>query len=218
MSHEIEPSLLAFNLNDLDNQLETVKRLGCTFIHYDVMDNKFVPNKAFDVEHLAVISSHKMKANVHFMVRHPLKYIRRFIKYPLNSITFHPEAVSSLTTKLITKYLKAKKIPYGVAIKPDTNIDKYAAVIKHCDYVLIMGVQPGFGGQSFLQAALENLIKVNKIKKAFNENLIVQLDGGVNLDVIDKTLPYVNHYIIGTFLINNINHPETMKQLFNFIK
>jgi ribulose-phosphate 3-epimerase len=218
MSHEIEPSLLAFNLNDLDNQLEAVKRLGCTFIHYDVMDNKFVPNKAFGVEHLNTVAAHKLKANVHFMVQRPLKYIKRFIKYPLHSITFHPEAVSSLTIKLVIKYLKAKKIPYGVAIKPDTNINKYISIIKQCNYVLIMGVQPGFGGQSFLSASLENLISANKIKKTFNENLIIQLDGGVNLDVIDKTLPYVNHYIIGTFLINNFDHPEIIKQLFNIIK
>jgi ribulose-phosphate 3-epimerase len=218
MPREIEPSLLAFNLNDLDNQLEVVKKLGCHIIHYDVMDNKFVPNKAFDIEHLEKIAIHSLKTNVHFMVSRPLKYIRRFIKYPLNSITFHPEAVSRLSTKIIIEFLKLHKIPYGIALKPDTNIAKYSHILKHCNYVLIMGVQPGFGGQSFIKSSLENLIYVNKIKEKYNEKLIIQLDGGVNIDVIKQTFPYVNHYIIGTFLMNNLNNTEIINQLFDVVK
>jgi ribulose-phosphate 3-epimerase len=218
MSREIEPSLLAFNLNDLDNQLEVVKKLGCHIIHYDVMDNQFVPNKAFDVEYLQQIASHGLKANVHFMVQQPLKYIQRFIKYPLNSITFHPEAVATSEAEIVIKFLKSNHIRYGIALKPDTKIDQYLHILKDCDYVLIMGVQPGFGGQSFLKSSLNNLIYVNKIKEKFNQKLIIQLDGGVNPDVIKQTLPYVNHYIIGTFLIKNINNAEVIKQLFDYVK
>jgi ribulose-phosphate 3-epimerase len=151
------------------------------------------------------------------MVKTPIKYIRTFTKYPLNSITFHPEAVSSLNAKLALAYLKHKRVPYGIAIKPHTDVNKYVHVLKHCSYVLIMGVEPGFGGQSFMPITIENLKKVNDIKKLYNPNLIVQLDGGVNTEVLKQTLPLVDHYIIGTFLIKNLDNAKIINELFMLI-
>jgi ribulose-phosphate 3-epimerase len=93
MSKIIEPSLLAFDSASIKSQLLAVKQLGTTYIHYDVMDGKFVPNKSFGTEHLPLINELGLKANVHLMVKKPLTFIKDFINYPLNSIVFHPEGV-----------------------------------------------------------------------------------------------------------------------------
>jgi ribulose-phosphate 3-epimerase len=146
-----------------------------------------------------------MKANVHFMVQNPFSYIRKFSKFPINSITFHPEAVSLITTRTLIYYMKMKHIPCGLAIKPHTNISKYVHLLKICDYVLIMSVQPGMGGQSFLPESMENLKKARAVKDIFNKKLIIQLDGGVNLDVISLTESYVDQYIMGSYLMKQTN-------------
>lgn len=139
------------------------------------------------------------------MVHKPLSYIRRFVKYPINSITFHPEAVSSFSARSLIYYMKIRRIPCGLAIKPTTNISKYMALLKICDYVLIMGVQPGIGGQKFTPECLENLKKARAVKDIFNKKLIVQLDGGVTPDVIALTETYVDQYIMGSYLMNRPN-------------
>ena len=107
INQKIEASLLAFNTNDetiLQAQLNKMQKAGIDIIHYDVMDNVFVPNTAFDVEFLDLIFLKGMKSNVHFMVQHPLKYIKRFLLHPCNCIIFHPEC----TNKLFASYLLNK--------------------------------------------------------------------------------------------------------------
>lgn len=146
------------------------------------------------------------------MVKKPLSYIRRFMKFPINSITFHPEAVSLTRTRLLLYYMKAHRIPCGLAIKPLTNITKYLSLLKICDYVLIMGVQPGTGGQRFMPECLENLKKARAVKDIFNKKLIVQLDGGVNPDVIDLTKSYVDQYIMGSYLMKQSNISEFLER------
>jgi ribulose-phosphate 3-epimerase len=139
------------------------------------------------------------------MVQKPLSYIRRFRKFPINSITFHPEAVGMISARTLIYYMKIHRIPCGLAIKPTTNISKYMSLLKICDYVLIMGVQPGLGGQKFMPECLENLKKARAVKDIFNKKLIVQLDGGVTPDVIDLTETYVDQFIMGSYLMSRPN-------------
>lgn len=212
MKKIIEPSLLAFDKQLLPQQLQIVKGAGCDFIHYDVMDGVFVANKAYDTEWLPMIHQLGLKANVHFMVKTPFTYIRRFLKFPVNSITFHPEAISKSGARLLIYYMKMRRVPCGIAIKPSTNISKYISLLKICDYVLIMGVEPGAGGQKFMPECLENLKKARAIKDIFNKRLIVQLDGGVNPDVISLTESYVDQYIMGNYLMKQSNIQEFLSQ------
>jgi ribulose-phosphate 3-epimerase len=110
--------------------------------------------------------------------------------------------------------LKAHQIKCGIALKTDVDANQYERLLKVCDYACVMSVVPGKGGQSFMQTSIDNLKKVNAIKNQFNPNLIVQLDGGVNLDVMRFTKDYVDHFIIGSFLMKQSN-----KQIvFDFLK
>jgi ribulose-phosphate 3-epimerase len=111
--------------------------------------------------------------------------------------------------------LSKHHIPYGLAIHPYSDPDRYQAILKTCDYVLVMGVIPGKGGQAFIPQTIANLIKVKKIKTDFNPKLIIQLDGGVNDQIMQQTANYVDHFIIGTFLMHN---PQNMPNVFNLAK
>jgi ribulose-phosphate 3-epimerase len=213
MSKIIEPSLLAFDVANIEQQLNEVKKLGTQYIHYDVMDGKFVPNHSFKTEHLQLISDLGLKANVHFMVQKPLYYVKEFIKYPLNSIVFHPESISKWKAKRVCRYLANNNIPYGLAIKSDTDVNKYVSILANCHYVLIMGVVPGKGGQPFIESTITNLINVKKIKDNVNNKLIIQLDGGVNESVMQRTAHYVDHFIIGNYLMNYANNKKIIFDL-----
>lgn len=215
---KIEASLLAFNTSDekiLKQQLNKIHKSGIDIIHYDVMDNVFVPNTAFDVEYLDLIFLNSMKSNVHLMVQHPCKYIKRFLCHPCNCIIFHPECVNKLFACYLLRKIRKSNVKCGLAFKPQTDIRKYKSLIKKCDYVTIMGVNPGFGGQKFMEKeTMKNLSIINQIKNEVNPNLTIQLDGGVNYDVAKKIAKYVDNFISGSFLIK-LDNP---KLFVNFVK
>ena len=213
MKKELEPSLLAFDLKKIDLQIREIKQLGLKSIHYDVMDNIFVPNTAFNTEWLNLIKSNNLTCSVHFMVKEPLNWIKRFIKYKnIYAITFHPEVVSKEEAKQILTFIKSHNILAGVAIKPYTNHKKYEDLIDLSDIITIMGVEPGFGGQSFIEeTTMKNLKYVSELKKNKKLKLIIQLDGGVNLEVIKKTYKFVDNFVSGSFFMKQENKKEILK-------
>jgi ribulose-phosphate 3-epimerase len=171
----------------MKEQLMEVKRAGAEYIHYDVMDGIFVLNTAFGPEWLTLIHDCGLKANVHMMVQDPLNWIEHFIKYPVNSLTFHPEVTDKRTATKAFDILKKHHIKFGIAIKATVDAHNLTDYLSICDYVCIMSVEPGKGGQAFIPNAIDNLKKVKHIKDTINPNLTIQLDGGVNLEVIKQT-------------------------------
>ena len=203
--HVLEASLLAFNSRDnqvFSEQLKTVKDAGINIIHYDVMDGKFVPEVAYGPEHLQTLYLMGFQTYVHFMVKNPMKYVKTFLTYPLNAITFHPEPISHFKAKRILKRIKKANVLAGIALKPNSRPEQYRDLISQCDLVTVMGVEPGYGGQSFMGAVvLRQILEVEKIRQEVNPNLIIQLDGGVNYEVMKITYKHVNNYISGSFLM-----------------
>jgi ribulose-phosphate 3-epimerase len=127
-------------------------------------------------------------------------------------LTFQPEPVSKLTASILLSKIKKSNRKCGLAFKPHTDLNKYVSLIKKCDYVTIMGVEPGFGGQQFMkEITLNNLVLINKIKKEYNPKLVVQLDGGVNFEVIKLTSKYVDNFISGSFLIKQKDPKAVVK-------
>ena len=191
---KLEASILAFNAEDKKvffKQLDSMYKAGIKIIHYDVIDGKFAPNTAYGTEWLKELFLRGFEVNVHFMVMKPIKWFKEFIVYPFSTLTFQPEPL---------------------AFKPHTDLNKYVSLIKKCDYVTIMGVEPGFGGQQFMkEITLNNLELINKIKKEYNPKLVVQLDGGVNFDVIKLTSKYVDNFISGSFLIKQKDPKAVVK-------
>lgn len=210
----IEPSLLAFNVHTLKAQLVEVKQAGAVYIHYDVMDGVFVTNKAFGPQQLLDIHQQGLLGNVHMMVQDPIKWIKDFINFPIHALTFHPEVITNRTCLEAFNLLRTKKIKCGIALKVHVDANQYQDLLKICDYVCVMSVEPGKGGQSFIPEAMSNLQKVKKIKDLYNTKLVIQLDGGVNFDVMQNTKNYVDHFVIGSFLMKQ----ENKKNVFEFLE
>lgn len=199
---QIEASLLAFSKNPLKfrKQIKEIKKANINNIHYDVMDNIFVPNKAFEGEKLKKLKKIGFTISVHLMVKNVNQYIDKFLKYNIDFLTFHCEPISIEQSLIFIEKIKSKKIKAGIAIKPNTLIKDYKELILKSDIVTIMGVEPGFGGQKFIESTIDKLIEIDKIKF---KKTIIQLDGGVNLDVIKKTKKYVDFFVSGSFLMSS---------------
>lgn len=203
--HQLEASLLAFNAKDtaiFNEQLKTVWDAGVRIIHYDVMDGKFVPAVAYGPEHLQTLYLMGFKVYVHFMVQNPMKYVKQFLTYPCNAMTFQPEPISHWKAKRVIKRIKRANLLAGIALKPNSRPEKYKDLLAISDIVTIMGVEPGFGGQSFMGAVvLRQILEVEKIRQEVNPKLIIQLDGGVNYEVMKITYKHVDNFISGSFLM-----------------
>lgn len=208
----IEASLLAFSKVPFKFffQLLELKKNNILNIHYDVMDNKFVKNTAFFGEKLNFIIKNKFIVSVHLMVFDIEYYINFFTKYKINYLTFHCEATNLKDSIKFIKKIKEKNIKAGIAIKPETNINDYKELLDYCDIITIMGVEPGFGGQKFIESTID---KLRLIKKMIPKKCLVQLDGGVNLEVITKTKEFVDLFVSGSFLMNSKCKKEIQKSI-----
>ena len=197
----LEVSILAFERSFFKFR-KTAKRMklnGIKNVHYDVMDGKFVPNTAFEGEKINFLSKQGFKINVHLMVCDVENYIKKFIYLPVTNITFHCEPIDKERIKECIKFIRSKNIGAGIAIKPNTKLEDYAEIIKMCDVITLMGVEPGFGVQKYIPQTTEKLKQLQKIKP---QTTLIELDGGVTTEIIKETKKYVDIFVSGSFLTN----------------
>lgn len=176
---KISPSMLSADFNKLGEEILDIERAGADMVHLDVMDGVFVTNISFG---LAVIESirknSKMVFDVHLMIVEPEKYVERFVDAGADIVTFHHEATKD--TEKTLKMIKAKGAKAAVSVKPGTPIEAIYPYLELCDMVLIMTVEPGYGGQAFMPEMLE---KVRKLKAEIDLRGLavdIQVDGGIN--------------------------------------
>lgn len=171
----IAPSLLSANFGKLNDEIQDVERAGCDVIHVDVMDGHFVPNLTIGpVVVKGIRGATKLPLDVHLMITDPVKYIPEFIKAGSDWITFHVE-VSDQVVKGIDLIKKAGK-KAGLSLRPGTPIESLKPYLKDLDLVLVMSVEPGFGGQSFMA---DMMPKIGALRKMGYQNLI-SVDGGID--------------------------------------
>lgn len=177
---KIAPSVLALDYALFNEQISEVNKYA-DWIHFDVMDGHFVPNLSFGPDILKTIVRHsKLYMDVHLMVSDPLFFAPIFIKAGASSITYHYESIDLVKQHNLIDLIHESNIKVGVSIKPNTSVEVLLPILEKVDIVLVMSVEPGFGGQSFLESAYEKVTLLKSIRKSNNYSYLIEVDGGVN--------------------------------------
>ena len=193
----ISPSILSADFANLEKDIKRIEKAGAEWVHIDVMDGHFVPNITIGVP--VVKSIRKITGlmlDVHLMIENPEKYIEPFALSGADILTFHYEAVERSKIKDLIKYIKSFNVKAGMSIKPKTKAEEVLEFLPELDLVLVMTVEPGFGGQKFMADCAE---KIPVIKSFAPEGLIIQVDGGIN----DKTAKVCTSYGANSLVAGN---------------
>ena len=178
---QISPSILSADFSQLGNEIKRLEEGGADMIHVDVMDGHFVPNLTIGPPVIKALKKHtSILFDVHLMISPVHKYIEAYSDAGADIITIHPEATDNL--KLSISKIKELKKKVGVSLNPETKINLISNVIDQIDLVLVMSVNPGFGGQKFMPEVLMKIKELKKIQKEKKLNFDIEIDGGINFD------------------------------------
>jgi len=183
MGIQISPSILNSDLSRLADEVERVASVA-DWIHLDVMDNHFVPNLTFGLPVVESLLAHvAIPADCHLMIDDPGRWAPAYAEAGAESVTFHAEATRSPVR--VAKDIRAAGARVGIALKPGTSIDAIADVIRHVDMILVMTVEPGFGGQSFMDDMMPKVRQARKLADSSDADIWVQVDGGIGPGTIE---------------------------------
>ncbi len=183
----LAPSILSANFACLQRDVEEVEREGADLLHVDVMDGRFVPNITVGIP---VVESLKRTTNlpldVHLMIVEPEKFIPEFIRAGADWISFHFEA--AVHHHRIVETIKELGAKAGIVLNPSTPVLFLEEILPYLDFVLIMSVNPGFGGQKFIQSSVQKIKKLKELKERLNPELLIEVDGGIKADNVEEVL------------------------------
>ncbi len=209
----IAPSVLAADFANLQRDIEMINNSDADWFHIDIMDGVFVPNISFGMPVLEAISRHAKKTiDVHLMIVDPDRYITTFKKLGANVLTVHYEACTHLHRTL--QAIKAEGMKAGVALNPHTNVDLLEDVIQDIDLVCIMSVNPGFGGQSFIENTYTKVEKLKKLITSKKATTLIEIDGGVTSNNAKQLVEAgADVLVAGSFVFNSENPIATISNL-----
>ena len=216
MKPEVSISILNANFLHLEDEILKAKNLGIKYLHFDVMDGHFVPNISFGAPILECIShKYSLINDVHLMISDPKKYVDDFIKAGADIITFHYEAIAEETNiHELIKEIKDKNIKVGLSIKPHTDVKVLLPFLNELDLVLVMSVEPGFGGQKFMPLSLDKIEFLSKYKSKNSLKYLIEVDGGINnITFKECKKAGADITVIGSYLFKSKNIKESFDLL-----
>ena len=212
----ISPSLLSANFSQLGQEIADIEKTEAKWLHYDVMDGHFVPNISFGYSILKDVRKvTDLVLDVHLMISDPLFYLDEFIKAGADYITFHLEAYQDMAkTKQTIQKIKEAHLKAGISIKPNTDVEDVLPLLEILDMVLVMSVEPGFGGQSFMESCLP---KIKLLKEYISQNhldCLVEVDGGINAQTAKLVKEAgVDVMVAGSYIFNKDDRKKAVTSL-----
>ena len=216
MSIIISPSILGGSFSNMQDTIKLIDQSRAEYIHFDVMDGDFVPNLTFGPQFISNVRHYSKKIfDVHLMINRVGKFLDDYVKAGSDIITFHLEIEENIK-ELISK-IKTNNIKCGIAIKPATPWEELKPYLNNIDQIIIMTVEPGFGGQKFME---DQLLKIEQLKKYISHNQLhigLEVDGGVNYETGKKCIDAgANILVAGSFLFKQENLTQASNQLYDF--
>jgi ribulose-phosphate 3-epimerase len=210
---KIAPSILSADFSRLGDEVRAVEKAGADVIHVDVMDGHFVPNITIGplvVQGLKKLTS--LPLDVHLMIENPERYIEAFAQAGSDWITVHVEVCPNL--KRMIKKLRQLNVRPGIVLKPATSLKTLNPVLNDIDLVLIMSVNPGFGGQSFIPSTLKKIERLRKIIDQDQYPLEIEVDGGIKIENIrEVSIAGADIFVVGTGIFKTEDYRETIKKM-----
>ena len=211
---EISPSILASDFKKLDSEIKDIIDGGAKYLHFDVMDGRFVKNISFGIPVLESLKkgNYKIIFDVHLMIVEPQNYIKDFLDAGADILTIHYEAIKSKDIEKISHLIHEKNKKFGLSIKPNTKVNEIADYLKYLDLVLVMSVEPGFGGQKFIESSVDKIKELNLLRG--NYNYLIEVDGGINSETA-KLCKQVGADILvaGSYIFKNNDRKEAIESL-----
>lgn len=184
---KIAPSILSADFSKLGEEIISLEKFGADMVHIDVMDGRFVPNISFGIPVVKSIRKYtKLPFDVHLMIEEPSRYVEDFVKVGADIITVHYEADRHIDRTI--NYIKSFGVKAAVALNPGTPVHNIKDLIPNLDMVLIMSVNPGFGGQKYIDYCSEKIKEVRELAEKANKDLLIQVDGGIDKNTIKQAV------------------------------
>tara|TARA_Y100000996_G_scaffold159484_1_gene123254 strand:+ start:35 stop:694 length:660 start_codon:yes stop_codon:yes gene_type:complete len=213
---QISPSILSADFSQLGSEIKRLEEGGADMIHVDVMDGHFVPNLTIGPPVIKALKNHcSLKFDVHLMISPVHKYIEAYANAGADIITIHPEATENLENSI--KKIKELNKKVGVSLNPESKISLITNLLDQIDLVLIMSVNPGFGGQKFMPQVLEKIKDLKKIQQEKNLNFDIEIDGGINFDNCKSAIDAGANILVSGTTIFKSNNGDIKKNI-NLLK
>lgn len=207
------PSFLSCDFTKLETEIKSINH--AKWLHFDVMDGIFVENRTYDEEMVKKIKaiSHQF-FDVHLMIIEPEKHMEKYINAGADLITFHLEATEEPLD--LIKKIKKSNVKAGISIKPQTSVESLDLLLPYLDLILIMSVEPGKGGQKFIEDSLTKISYLSRKKQLYNYEYLIEVDGGINLETAKRVRESgCDVIVVGSFLFNSSNRNQLIEELEN---